>query len=412
MIGDRLRRAFGRRRRPPRALLAWEYGSGHTHGANILGVARHLRAAGFTCLATLHDTRAGRGLAALGVPAVQNGLWPHARRWVPHDRERAHAGFVDVLGNLGFGDGEAVAAILSHYDGLFALFEPDIVLAENAYGAHLAARGRMPALAFGFGQYLPPVVGGRLGGPEDGPASWADAEVLAGIEDGLARTGRAPIGRLAEIFALEAILPFGPAAFDRYARLRTVPALPAHVPGFRPGLRAGAGEEVFVYLQGFAVRMPAVMTALAALPRPVRAHIPDLDPDDRERLLGAGAILADEPLPIGQIIARARCVLHHGGVGLAALCLSAGLPQAILSKQLDNRTAGAFVAAEGLGWHGRLVDATAEAIVAATLRARDDAALRARCRARAPAFDAWFGPDPTRRVAAEACRLLGHPPPP
>jgi UDP:flavonoid glycosyltransferase YjiC (YdhE family) len=100
-------------------------------------------------------------------------------------------------------------------------------------------------------------------------------------------------------------------------------------------------------------------------------------------------------------------VLHHGGVGLAALCLSAGLPQVILSKQLDNRTAGSFVAAEGLGAHARLDAAGTDWIAWETRRARDDADLRARCRARAPEFDGWFGPDPTLAVAETAHRLIG-----
>lgn len=404
-----LGRLAGRlRRRAPRALLAWEYGGGHTHAANLVAVARHLRRAGVDCLATLHDLRAAPALAALGVASVQNHVWPGGRRWVSHDWERPHAGFVDVLGNLGLAQGDAVAGALAHYDGLCALFAPDIVLAENAYGAHLAARGRMPVVAFGFGQYLPPVGGGRF--PDSDGASWSEAEVAAGVDAGLARGGRPPLARLGEILAVEAVLPFGPSAFDRYTPLRSTPALPAHVPGFAPGLSAGPGAEVFVYLQGFAARMPAVMAALPALGLPIRAHIPDLGAGDREALLRAGAILEDAPVPAARLVERSACVLHHGGVGLAALCLAAGLPQVVLSKQLDNRTAGAFVAAEGLGAHARLHEATTAWIVGETRRARDDAGLRARCRRRAPAFHGWFGPDPTLTVAGEARRLLGLPP--
>ena len=396
------------KRRAPRALLAWEYGGGHTHAANLVAVARHLRREGVACLATLHDLRAAPALAELGVRCVQNHVWPGGRRWVPHDWERPHAGFTDVLGNLGLARGDAVAGALAHYDGLGALFTPDVVLAENAYGAHLAFRGRAPVVAFGFGQYLPPVVDGRLPG-SDG-AYWSEAEVASGIAAGLARAGRAPLPRLGDLFAVEAVLPFGPAAFDLHTPLRAEPALPAHVPGFAPGLRAEAGAEVFVYLQGFAARLPAVMAALLSLGRPMRAHIPDLDPGDRALLVRAGVALEDDPVPAAALVARSACVLHHGGVGLAALCLSAGLPQVVLSKQLDNRTAGAFAAAADLGAHARIDEAGTAWIVAETRRARDGAALRARCRARAPEFDAWFGPDPTLTVAQTAFRLLGMSP--
>ena len=410
MIGERLK-AWTARRRParrPRALLAWEYGSGHTHTANLLAVARRLREVGFECLATLQDPRAGRAFAALAIPTVQGWLWPHSRRFARHDRERPYAGFVDLLGNLGLGEADAVEAALVHYDGLFWLFDPDLVLAENAPGAHLAARGRCPTLAFGFGQFLPPVVDSRL--PSSGaPASWAEDEILSGLDEGLRRAGRPPLPALAELFRTEAAIPFGPAAFDLHTPLRTVPALPAHVAGFEPGMRAASGTEVFVYLHGFAVRLPAVLAALVCLRRPVRAHVPDLDPDDRALLAQSGAILEDDPLPVGRIVARSRCLVHHGGVGLTAAGLSAGLPQVILSRQLDNRIAGEFVARDGLGAHRWLWEATTAWIVAAARRACDDADLSARCLARAPEFDGWFGPDPTAQVAAEACRLLNVP---
>lgn len=392
---------------PRRALLAWEYGAGHTHSANLIAVAEQLRDAGVACLVALHDMRAAPRFAELGIPVVQNYIWPSARRWAQHDRERPYAGFLDALGNLGFGEAEWVAGALAHYDGLFDLFHPDLVLAENAYGAQLAARGRVPTIAFGFGQYLPVVEAGVFLFPESDPTSWTAEEILSGLNHGLESRGRAPLARLEEMFDTDATVPFGPAAFDSNAPLRRQAAMPAHVRGFGPGLRAGFGDEVFVYLQGFAVRAPEVMTALLTLRRPVRAHIPDLAPEDRTLLTGAGVVVADDILPMAQIVERSRCVLHHGGVGLTAACLSAGLPQVILSKQPDNRAAGEFVAREGLGEHCGFSDATADWIAAAIRRAYGDEALRSECRTRAPDFDRWFAFDPAERVAQEALRLLG-----
>lgn len=395
-----------------RALLAWEYGAGYTHVVNILAVARHLRAAGIECLAALHDLRRAHRFAELGIPTVHNHVWPQARRWAPHEDERPHLGFLDVLGNLGFGKPDWVGSAIAHYDGLFDLFRPDLVMAENAYGAQLAARKKVRTIAFGFGQFLPAIVGGRFAGPDAEPTSWSAAEILFGLNEGLGRRGRAPLGRLEEMFDLDATLPFGPAAFDPRTPWRQQPPLPALVDGFRPGSRAASGEEVFVYLQGSGARLGGVLPALLSLRRPIRAHIPDLDPADRDLLVRTGAVLEPEPLPIGLIVERSRCVLHHGGVGLTAACLSAGLPQVVLSGQLDQRSGGAFVAREGFGEHRGLADATTGWIVEATRRAYDDEALRLRCLARAAGFDAWFEPDPARTVAEAACQLLGLPLPP
>lgn len=406
MIFGKGRASSQARTRPRRALFCWEYGGGHTHVANIAAVAERLHGAGVECLVALHDLRESGRFAALGIPVVQSYVWPHARRWVPHDRERPHLGFLDVLGNLGFGEADWVAGAIAHYDGLFALFDPHLVLAENAYGVQVAARGRLPAIAFGFGAYLPAIREGRFAFPETAPTSWTAEEILAGLNAGLARAGREPMERLEDVFDVTALYPFGPTAFDPNAALRDGPLMAAHVPAFRPGLRAGGGTEIFVYLQGGDVQDPAIMAALLSIRRPIRAHIPDLDPADRALLTDASVLLEDGVMPIETIVERSRCVLHRGGVGLIAACLSAGLPQVILPKQPDHRVAGAFVAREGLGCQCEMAAVETAWLVEAARRAYDDEALIETCKAKAPAFDTWFVPDPAEIVASDALRLL------
>ena len=40
-------------------------------------------------------------------------------------------------------------------------------------------------------------------------------------------------------------------------------------------------------------------------------------------------------VPVADIVTRSRCVLHHGGTQLSAICIATGTPQVILSKFLD-----------------------------------------------------------------------------
>jgi hypothetical protein len=393
-------------RPPARVLLAYEFGAGRTHVSHLLSVAGRLREAGVECLATLYDLRSAPEWEAQGIPVVQNYLWPGWKRWAPHDDDRPDRGFVDILGNLGFGRADAVAGAMAHYDGLFTLFRPDLVITENAFGALLAARGRVPAIACGFNQLLPPPLGEGFPTFDDRPPSWPDEDVLPGLNAGLVAGARPPLACMRELLAVDAVLPFGPDAFDLYRAMRPAPVLPVHVKGFVPGTRAGGREEIFVYLQNTATQMPAVLAALLTLRRPMRAYLPDAGVAERDLLAGAGAVIEDRPVPIGLILERSRCVLHHGGVGLACALLAAGMPQVILSKELDNQAPGRFVAENGFGDHRWLWDATTPWIVEATRRTFDDDAVGARCRARAPDFDAWFGSDPSEPVFDAACRLL------
>jgi UDP:flavonoid glycosyltransferase YjiC (YdhE family) len=165
------------------------------------------------------------------------------------------------------------------------------------------------------------------------------------------------------------------------------------------------GDEVFAYLHDFVQNKTAVMTALASLPMPLRVYIPGVTPETAARL--GSAILEAEPVSIADIVRRSRCVVHHGGGQLAAACIASGIPQVILSKELDNRIAGGFVAAHGLGETCWLNDATTEWIATAIDRACNDSALRDRCQSLAPDYRRrWFSEDAAAMIAKRVLDLL------
>ncbi len=227
------------------------------------------------------------------------------------------------------------------------------------------------------------------------------------INRGLAEAGRFPLSEIGDLLRIAAVMPSGPTEFDFYPGLRTEPLLPPSVPGLRDAFPEREGSEVFVYLHGLVQDYPAVIDALAALEFPTRAYIPDLTEASRRKL--AGVILEDQAVPIKEIFARARCVVHHGGEQLTSACLAAGVPQVILSTWLDTRVTGGFVKAKELGETSRIGDATTEWVTAAVRRCYRDEALRSRCKAEAPSFRAWFDVEPTAIVAARICQLLGVP---
>jgi UDP:flavonoid glycosyltransferase YjiC (YdhE family) len=398
-----------RRERPRRVLLAWEYGAGRTHYSNLLAVASHLRASGIDCLAALYDNSAAdREFAAIGVRTIQNYVWPSQRAGQSGWQGNRINGLTDFVADVGLKSGTAVASAIAHYDGIFSLFEPDLVLCEQAWGAVLAAREHLPVVAMGFCVRLPPIVDGGFpifpGRP--GPAFPVDA-LLAAINEGLAVAGRFPLSEIGDLLRIAAVMPSGPAEFDFYGDLRSEPVLPPSVPGLRDAFPDKPGDEVFVYLHGLVQDHPRVIEALAALDLPVRAYIPNLTAETRAKL--APLILEDRPVPVKDIFANARCVLHQGGEQLASACLAVGVPQVVLSTWLDTRVTGGFVKARGFGDTCRIAEATTEWVLQAVRTAYGDAELHARCRAAAPGFRTWFDVDPTAIVARRICDLLGVP---
>ena len=397
------------RQRPRRVLLAWEYGAGRTHYSNLLAVASHLRASGVECLAALYDNSAAdREFAAIGVRTVQNFVWPSQRAGQSGWHGNPINGLTDFVAHVGLKSSAAVAAAIAHYDGLFSLFDPDLVLCEQAWGAVLAAREHLPVVAMGFCVRLPPIVEGGFpifpGRP--GPAFPVEM-LLAAINEGLAVAGRFPLSEIGDLLRIAAVMPSGPAEFDFYGDQRSEPVLPPSVPGLREAFPDKPGDEVFVYLHGLVQDHPRVIEALAALDIPARAYIPNLTAETRTTL--ARLTLEERPVPVKEIFARSRCVLHQGGEQLASACLAVGVPQVILSTWLDTRVTGGFVKAHGFGDTCRVTEASRDWVLHAVRRAYGDSNLQAHCRAAAPAFRKWFDVDPTAIVAHRICDLLEIP---
>ncbi len=403
--------ADGLAARRKRVLLAWEYGAGRTHYSNLCAIAGHLRASGVECIAALYDnTAADREFARVGVRTVQTYIWPSQRAGQSGWQPVRVNGFTDFLAHIGLNSAAAVAGAVAHYDGIFSFFAPDLVICEQAYGAMLAAREHLPVIATGFCVRLPPIVdGGFPIFPGRPGASYPVETLLAAINEGLARAGRFPLTGIGDLLRIAAVMASGPAEFDFYPQLRGEPLLPPSVPGMRqvlaarrPGSDAG---EVFVYLHGLAQEYPAVLDGLAALTFPVRAYIPGLTEVSRQKL--SRLVLEDRPVPVAEIFARSRVVVHQGGEQLTSACLAAGVPQVILSTWLDTRVTGGFVKAHELGDSMRITEATTEWMVAAVRRCYADAALRKRVAASAPRYRPWFDVEPMAMVAARACALLG-----
>ncbi len=403
-----------KRRQPPHALLVWEIGAGFTHSQNLFGVARHLRATGMDCTIATADPRFDPWFRSIGCRTLQTYLWPVMRSGIVLPEQRPAHVLGDVLANYGVCDPANLTAALAHYETLLDLVRPDIVLCENAFGAQLAARGRAPVVVFGSTLlFLPPLEGDGFA-PID-PAlpepSWPEDRVLERINAGLGGMARPPLMRIADLFDVAEVLPFGPAAFDPYAHARTGRVLPPHCPDFPAGAGIGAGRGVIAYLHESAQFVPSVMKALLRLPEGSRIYIPSLAEPHRAAMQAAGLIVADRMLTLSEIAAEAGCLLHQGGVTLTAAALALGIPQVILARFHENGIAGRYVTERGAGAVHRIDDVKAGWISTALKQQQGEAARQAAA-ACASEARSWFSGDPTHEVACAAARQLGLPMPP
>jgi len=72
----------------------------------------------------------------------------------------------------------------------------------------------------------------------------------------------------------------------------------------------------------------------------LRIHAPELSDPQARTLAQAGAVVEREPVATAQALASSSLVIHLGGIGLAAEALMAGIPQLILSMQIEQWLTG------------------------------------------------------------------------
>lgn len=312
----------------------------------------------------------------------------------------------DILAALGLGDTGVVSALIGGWDRIISAVRPDIVAAEYAPALMLAARGRVPLLAFGTGFTLPPAGLSIFPSLTTRPAIIDETALLAALNRELAVVERAPIPTLPALFAADLRLIQVFTELDPYRAWRTDEIVSApHMRGLPP-LSDGTGDEIFIYLSGQEAWPAGFWDGVIDSKLPVRVHDPRLDASAADILERQGITVERDLVPLDRIVERSRLIVNHGGLGLTAAALCAGVPLGSVAFDLEKRLIAASLAAIGLGssTEYRTLD---RAGTAAFLRAAyTDRVMRHASLAAAPGFRARATQSPGEDVADAVDRLI------
>ena len=351
------------RRTVPRVLIAWELGAQLGHVLRILGVARELRQRGAAVLIAVRDLRAASAtLGQHGFACVQAPSMPAPSI----EAAPEPPGYGGMLAACGFGEVSSLRALVQGWDSLIDLFSPQVLLADHAPSALLAARMRaLPAAQIALGFELPPATvplpvlrPWTAHRPADILAQ--EARLLEVINTLCRERGASGLDRLADLYASAAPL------------LATVPELDHF--GAREGGQyvgplvtlddgeaalwpqaAHPGKRIFVYLRPG----PAAEHALAAIGRRVAADagvqviavVPGLRQEMAAQFHGERFAVYVNPVR-ARIALAADLAITNGGHGMTAAALLAGVPllalpthveQWLLAKRVQQLGAGVFL---------------------------------------------------------------------
>jgi Glycosyltransferase family 28 C-terminal domain len=276
--------------------------------------------------------------------------------------------YANLLAGAGWLDAPGLAALLSAWRNSFELLRPDMLVADHAPTALLAARswegGRLLRWACGSAFELPPAPGGvfapMFAGASAEDCARSDAMLLVSANKALALLGEPPLPRLPAFFedvhkalitlpetAHYAAFADGEAADD--SLVRWAGPMFAADRGTAPDWPATPGPRVFAYLEAGQPAFEPLMKALAALGVPALVHAQGLAPDVPARLGTASLHFSMAPVRMDRAMADAALVLCHGGQGTMAAALLAGKPLLLIPTQPEQALAAQRVVAQGLG---------------------------------------------------------------
>jgi UDP:flavonoid glycosyltransferase YjiC (YdhE family) len=401
--------------RPLRFLLAWEIGAGFGHMVPLAQVAGPLLDAGHEVHLALRDLSTARaGLGELAAHARLR-LWQSPHWAAPFYGSGDPACYAEMLFRAGYLDPKRLIGLVDGWTTLFRQVKPDLLLAEHAPTALLAARGeRFPCALLGSGFFVPvrenPIPTFREW--EAIPAEHvkqAEARVLATCNAILGARGRPALGMLAELFDVAERFLITVPELDYYAQRARDPeqrycgplAPPRH--GRPASWPAGTEPAVFAYIRGEYAGVEDALRALRAGPWRVLAFVPGLAPARAVDLSSSRMIVVAEPVDMAEVCTECDAVICNSGSGTVATVLQAGKPLVMLPLHVEQFIIARRVRSLGAGLI--LLPERLEEIPAALGRVLGETAFREAARAFARRHAAQRGNTTAETIAARCAEL-------
>ena len=391
-----------------RILFANELGGGLGHAHRLAPWVHALGERGASPVVALRDVAAaGCGLFRTGsrlIPA------PFLLRAPLGQRVEAGSYAEILLSAAGYGNPQVLARLVRAWLDLMALCETQLLVADFAPTAMLAARIRgIACVHIGDGYTIAPegAAFDPLAARDLRRIQAADSQVVASVNTVLAEHGRDAVAQVGELHAACITI------------LATYPELDHHQGAARASAYAGhfsiddglgfawhdvPGPRVVAYLKPEVANFQAIVAGLARVPGQVHLYAGGMV-RDRGAVAGYGLAWHATPLPVPAALTDGDLVVCHGGHGLVCEALLAAKPvlifpanheQTLTALNVERLGAGLWVHAQG----------NERKIARALERGWKDAGLRRQ----AATFAVTHGPTrdtATARLADHADRIVG-----
>ena len=322
-----------------RILFAWELGGGFGHLGPFLPLAKALLARGHDLTVAARDVeRAHIVFGTLPVNIVQAPLCTKTYNGL----SEPPLNYAEILMRYGYLDAPLLAGLLAAWRGLLELSAADVLLADHAPTALLAARGgRAAKLLLGTPFGVPPPIH-----PTPNMRDWvpvpsqrlanSDEAVLAILNRSLG-DGAPRLAALHEIFHDAGRLLLGVPEIDHFGPREAGSYLGLHagmIGRAAPSWPAGGGPRVFAYLNGEFRHIDAALAALAGSgARCVVFLLGAAALRDKHR--GPNVVFSEALLDVDRAVSECDLAVCHANLGTVIEVMRRGKPLLLLPMDLE-----------------------------------------------------------------------------
>lgn len=364
---------------------AWELGTNLGHLTRLRAVAASLDAAGHKVNLLLADlSRVSMLFDASRVRLLQSPVYRQKLRL-----NRPVASLADVLTLYGYNTRESLEGLLLGWENLLRLSAADMLVADHAPTAQLAARRLgIPVVIIGNGFTAPqagaPLMDWRPVPVQDNVVRDQERFVLAHVNALLPPAVR--LACVSDLYQCNRILIDSFPLVDPQRALRRNARYCAGGPGAGTGsgdawFVPGPRDKVGVYLHPSYGKVREVCEALSRLEAEIVVLCPEAPQDVLQNLRQvAGIRVITEFVNLEQMMQHCDWFVSHGGLGTATLCLRQGKPQVLLPTQMEQLNTAMQLQQAGLAHVIPLLE-SADAYEHAFSGCLPDARMRARAAA-------------------------------
>jgi len=338
-----------------KVLYAWEIGEDLGHVTQFLPLALELRRRGHDVVTALRELpRAGSIIGQHGITMLQAPIWQGTLLNPP----QLPISYAEILFFFGYLDASRLTSMIKAWINLISLVKPDLLIADHAPTALIAARVlRAPRTTIGSGFFVPPATT-----PLPNMRPWlnvsperlmqSDQRVVGAINAVLEKLSAQPLERLSDIFACSEHFLITFAELDPYPRR---PPLHYYGPILSPSEGAvpvwphGRGKKVFAYVKSHYPHLEELFHALTASECRTAAFIGDLTPQLLTKVQNNTTAVSGRPYDIERVAAECDFGVCHAGHGTTCALLLAGKPVLLLPMQLEQDLIAKSVSNIGAG---------------------------------------------------------------